>query len=662
MKAFFRFFLLSLPLLAALPCALPSAQAGIFKRPAREPAIIERSLALAETDRSKAIAMLEQYVSKGQDRNLVPLVRLHAGEQHRLMGHQEAADGHFRWIKENRPQHPSREGAVLGLALNALAQSASGNAMATLKLVGESRAPDSMNADRYRMLAILEQESQGSDNKEALYFAEKALSFSKGSDHQHQKIRAELAVYFPSLDVGDAPTQATGPLDVAALDRIRLALKEGRLDGALHQIDQFDSTFSDSPFQSTAQWLRKRAESGNAWHAKKVGVMLPLSGQLAPAGKQFQAGLEQALADRNSDVELVFADTEGQAEVAIAAFEDLVLNEGVAMVIGPLLKEVTFAVAEVAQAAEVPMVSFSQADGLTEKGEWTFRGGITKAQQIQSLLVHVMDVLALQRFAILAPDNAYGHSAATEFESQVSARGGQIAKTVFYDPAATDVRDSAKELGQKLDESRQRELYLLRKEARKAQKDPHKVVLPPIVDFDAIFIPDGVSKVPMVASALAYEEFAIGRFRPKRDQVPMPLLGLNGWNDQRLARQGGRYVLDSYFVDAFSLLDPTAAQTRFIAGFESTQGRKPGVFEAIAYDIASVADVALSVGPEDRSDVRQALVGVNLNAPVSGGHRFSENRELQRELTVLTIGDEGIAIWAPDPVEDEATAPEPPQE
>lgn len=637
-----------------------SAQAGLFKKPEREPAIIERSLGLAETDRSKAIDMLEHYVSNGQDRDLVPVVRLHAGEHYRLLGDLESADGHFYWIKENRPQHNAREGAVLGLALTSLTQSASGNATATLKLVSESRAPDSMNADRYRMLAILEQENNEGESKEALYFAEKALSFSEGSAQHFQQIQAELAAYFPSLNLGEAPTQATGPLDVAALDRVRIALKEDRLADAIVQLDRFDSAFSNSPFQSTAKWMRRRAEAGNPWNVTKVGVILPLSGQLAPAGKQIQAGLEQALSDRNSTLELVFVDSQAQAETALTALDQLILEDGVSMVIGPLLKEVTLAVAEVAQAAEVPMVSFSQSEGITEKGEWTFRGGLTKGQQIHSLLAHVMDVLSLERFAILAPDNAYGHSAAAEFEAQVSERQGEIAKAVFYDPLATDIRSAAQELGQKLDETRQKELYFLRKDAKKQGKDPHKVVLPPIVDFDAIFVPDGINRVPMVASALAYEEFAIGRFRPKRDQTPMPLLGLNGWNDPRLARQGGRYVLDGYFVDAFSLLATTEAQTRFVEGFEESQGRKPGVFEAIAYDVASLVDVALSVGPKDSDAVRIALNGVNLNAPVSGGHSFDENRELQRDLTVLTVGDEGITLWTPEPEED--TLPEPPQE
>jgi hypothetical protein len=58
--------------------------------------------------------------------------------------------------------------------------------------------------------------------------------------------------------------------------------------------------------------------------------------------------------------------------------------------------------------------------------------------------------------------------------------------------------------------------------------------------------------------------------------------------------------------------------------------------------------------------VRIALNGVNLNAPVSGGHGFDENRELRRDLTVLTVGDEGITIWAPEPEED--TLQEPPEE
>ena len=637
-----------------------SAEAGLFKRPSKEPVIVERALDLDHSDRDAAIEMLERYISTGQDADLKPTVRLHAGELLRLGGELGHAEEHFRAIKERHPRHPSSEGATLGLALIALETSQSGNARATLKLVGENRAPDTMNADRYRMLAILELDEAGQESKEALYFADRALAFSEGHPQESRRIVSEIAAYFPNVVPSDAVPAVTGPADVHALEQIRGALRNGQLDNALQLLERFEANHSDSPYASTAEWMRRKIEAGNPWNPRKVGVLLPLTGQLAPAGNQIRAGLEQAIADRHSSIELVFTDTAGDPETAVAATEALLLQQGVSMLIGPLLKEVSFAVSDVAQAAEIPMLSFSQSAGLTERGEWTFRGGITKSHQIQALLDHAMGTAGLLRFAILAPDNAYGRDAALEFETQVLEREGTITRTVFYDPAAPDIREFAKDLGQKLDESRQRELRLLRKEAEEEGRDPHKVVLPPVVDFDGIFVPDGATRVPTVASALAYEEFAIGRFRPTDKDKPVPLLGLNGWNDPRLARQGGRYVLDSYFVDAFTLLGESTAHQKFVEGFSESQGRPPGIFEAIAYDVASVVDVALSIGPENRSALREALAGVNLNTPVTGGSQFDESRELMRDFTVFTVGDEGIEIWRPEEDDLPPTSPDQP--
>ena len=156
-------------LLTVMLLCTTSAEAGLFKRPKREPVIVERALDLDHSDRDAAIEMLESYASSGQDSDLKPKVRLHAGELLRLAGELGHAEEHFRFIKERHPRDASSEGATLGLALIALEHSQSGNAKATLKLVGESRAPDTMNADRYRVLAILEREDSGEESKEALY-------------------------------------------------------------------------------------------------------------------------------------------------------------------------------------------------------------------------------------------------------------------------------------------------------------------------------------------------------------------------------------------------------------------------------------------------------------------------------------------------------------
>ena len=644
MKPFVHFILV----IAISLGVVPNSDAGIFKRPKRTPELIERSLDVAEKDRVRAIEMLENYAKSGQDKKLATLARLHAGEHYRLSGDFERAKAHFVWLKEKHPQSDAREGALLGLAILALRDSESGNAIATLKLIQESRAPRSMNAERYRILAIAASNGNDSNAKDALYFAEKAVEFANGD--QKKKIRLELSVYFPEAEFVPKPTEApnTDPPDLRALKDIRHALHSGNLSETKLKIDAFETNFSDSPFIAKMEWMRKKAEAGNPINLKKVGVMLPLTGQLGPAGKMIRAGIEQAFLDRESDVELVFFDTEGTQENSIKGMETLVLDEGVSLVIGPLLKEVTLAVADIAQQAEIPMITLSQFTGITERGEWIFRGSMTKTQQIESLLSHVMGTMALQTFATIAPDNDFGRDAAAQFEAQVVAQGGSVHMTVFYDPTKADYRETARILAQttpEFMEERKDELYALYKAAKERGLSTRKVKLPPIIEFDAIFVPDKASRVIMVASALAYEEFSIGHFRARRDDTPLPLIGLNGWNDPRLSQQGGPYFRDSVFVDAFSKNDHSNTNQQFVRNFTQKQGRSPGVFEAIAYDVGHIVDVALSVEHTNREDVRDALLGVHLSSPITGGKQFAENREWKRDLSIMTVRKNGIEFW-----------------
>ena len=61
-----------------------------------------------------------------------------------------------------------------------------------------------------------------------------------------------------------------------------------------------------------------------------------------------------------TETELVVLDTEGTRDGAKAMFKELVLNHGVAVVIGPLTQEEAYPAVAEAQAAGVPLVSLSQ--------------------------------------------------------------------------------------------------------------------------------------------------------------------------------------------------------------------------------------------------------------------------------------------------------------
>src|SRR5690606_8544966 len=155
------------------------------------------------------------------------------------------------------------------------------------------------------------------------------------------------------------------------------------------------------------------------------------------------------------------------------------------------------------------LVSLSQsneADGVP----WVYQGVPSIGDQVDALVHHVMVTEGMKRFAIFAPDTAYGRRAAETFQQAVAAKSGTISVEVFYDSEAPALMPFASKLGRKDPEARKAELWRLRKEAEENGGNPSNVVLPPAMDFDAIFLPDNARRVPIACAALAYEEFPIG--------------------------------------------------------------------------------------------------------------------------------------------------------
>ena len=85
-----------------------------------------------------------------------------------------------------------------------------------------------------------------------------------------------------------------------------------------------------------------------------------------------------------TETELVVLDTEGTGDGAKAMFKELVLNHGIAVVIGPLTQEEAYPAVAEAQAAGVPLVSLSQAPDQTDAGNWIFQTALTPEHQVRT--------------------------------------------------------------------------------------------------------------------------------------------------------------------------------------------------------------------------------------------------------------------------------------
>ncbi|MDG1478438.1 MAG: penicillin-binding protein activator [Myxococcota bacterium] len=601
--------------------------------PLLTPPLIETAVETAATDRASAITMLESALRDNPDATTEPWLLLWAGEQRRLSGDDAAARSWFEQVADRYATHPLKEPAMLGMAVIDAGDSPSGNTLATLQLLGESGVPDSLNADRYRILARIAAD-EGSTSGRVRELVKKAVAYAESDDTVKIRVHATLGdllseeqtTNLTSVDL-TAVTDSLGAQEQLQF-QIKSAMTNDSFEDAIALARRYLELWPETERTSEMEYTIKRAEAGDVVQPGKVGVLLPMSGRYAPAATRFKQSIEMANRREGGPLELTFADTGGSTEQTIAELERLVLEEGCVALLGPLLKEGVMPAAEAAQALNVPMIALSQSQDPTAAGEYIYRGFLPLQQQVEALVEHAVTDRGFTRFAILYPENDYGQGARDIFTEVATARGATVVRRQSYDPGASVFLDAARQLGGK----------------SKASGGSGEASNPPTIDYDALFIPDNHQRVALVASALAYEEFPVGTFRPGRVRG-LPLLGLNAWNNPLLVESGGQYTQGSVFVDAFLSTSSDPHTAAFVSSYKAEYRREPSVIDAVTFDATRLLAQAVAASDGSRDSVRDSLGGIQLKDPVGAGSHFGADREVSRELLILTVTASGIRAW-----------------
>jgi len=384
-----------------------------------------------------------------------------------------------------------------------------------------------------------------------------------------------------------------------------------------------------------------------------VGVALPLSGPFAGFGEACLRGVLLAAGvfgeGEPTGVRLLVRDSRGSAEGAAAAVEELA-REGVSAIVGPLLASEAEGAAVVAERLGVPLLALTGRDRVARGRPWVFRVGREPRGEIQVLVDHAVSQAGLGRFAILYPDDAYGRGARDLFWDEVEALGGRVVGVQSYEPGATDfagpIRDligyvmlteaeeeALEEREDMLDEAKRlppEEALALREEAR-ALLGPEDQPLPPVVDFDALFVPDAYEQVTLIAPQLAFHEV---------DGVR--LLGSAGWNHPDLVRIGGSNTDGAIFTETFYAASDVAWVARFVDAFEASYGSPPGSLAALSYDAANLVLAQLARGLHARDVLRRALLDVRDWPGVSGVTTMRSDGTARKRPFLLGVADRRI--------------------
>ena len=427
--------------------------------------------------------------------------------------------------------------------------------------------------------------------------------------------------------------------------------------------------YGDSPYAAQAQDFLQLLRNRFRVDPKAVGVVLPLSGKYKQFGERSLQAIQLALGPRTG-IKLAVKDTQGEPAIAAQAVESLVLENHVIAVLGPIFSTEALAAAVKAEELSVPLLSLSHREGLPEVGPNVFRTALTTAAQAKALVQVAFDVLHMRRFALLYPRNAYGLSFMSTFWDEVDKRQGDIVGAEIYEPDATTFREPVRRLvgrwqvsarpdyREAVDALKQQKLTPLR---MRSEMDRLDKSLPPLVDFDALIIPDSGRTIGLLTPALAFEDIVLTHDPKVLDRIrratgqhalrPITLMGASTWNSPQLLDSCETYCEDAVFVDAYFAGSPETHVRDFIGAFrEATGGAEPYLSEAQAFDTAGLVHQALSTGhPSDRHSLRDQLLQLGTYRGVTGNLRFAGGGEVQRSLFTLTIKEHGIRQYEPTP-------------
>ena len=179
----------------------------------------------------------------------------------------------------------------------------------------------------------------------------------------------------------------------------------------------------------------------------KIGILTPLTGDVASWGEMQKRATELALEKVNSlggvkgqKVKVVYEDDQATPKVGVNAFQKLTQVDKVPIVVGSPASNVTLAVAPIANQAKVVLLSSgSTATEVGKAGPYVFR--IMPSDEVQSsIMADWAWELGYKKVAIIYEENAWGRGLMEAFTKDFPARGGTIVTVQAADPGATDFR------------------------------------------------------------------------------------------------------------------------------------------------------------------------------------------------------------------------------
>lgn len=338
----------------------------------------------------------------------------------------------------------------------------------------------------------------------------------------------------------------------------------------------------------------------------KIGAIMPMTGDVSVYGVSTSNAIKIAIDEINKDggingkqLKLYLEDDQNTPEKSVDAFNKLVNQDKVDVIIGSVASKCTLAIAPEAQKAGIPLITTASTnEKVTQVGDYIFRTCFIDPFQGTVCAKFATENLKKTKAAILYDNgNDYSKGLATEFEKAFTAAGGTITDKEAYTKDDSDFSAIITKV---------------------------KATSPEI-----IFLPDYYGKDALITKQVRDAGMA--------DVV---MLGGDGWDG--IVGNAGLEVAGSYFSNHY---DPGATDPDVVAFVKKYKEAyktdvAPNALAALGYDAMEIVAKAITAaGSTDKAKVRDAIAKTN-GKFITGNITYDASRNPVKSAVIVSLVSE----------------------
>jgi ABC-type branched-subunit amino acid transport system substrate-binding protein len=378
-------------------------------------------------------------------------------------------------------------------------------------------------------------------------------------------------------------------------------------------------------------------ESGDEF----IGLLVPLTGENADAGKRVAQGVQLAIEKHNTvhrvRLSIVPRDTKGSLIETVRATRELLGHDRLPAIIGPVLSPTATVTAGMLIGKETVMLTPTATDdGIASLGPNIFQMNITIGVLARSVARYALANLNIREFVILAPHTAIGAAMSAAFRDEVARNGGTVYDEETYDEGASDYTPLFVKLRKKL-------LIRTLDDRAKARGGDYRPVrslswadsvrfTDSSVATGAIFLPSDAEDLPALTSQIAF------------NRIRAQLLGSSGWRSPKTTVDENQYIANAIISAPFEPDASWRPWPSFARDYAARFHEDPDRVAALGFDAGTlVADAIDSAGSSEKPSRMQEILSTTRHCEgTSGLISFDPKTRDNSEASIYKLTSSGF--------------------